>query len=517
MKKTLRLTETELKGLIKKMVYEVLKPSQFRKYASEFDKEKYSEIFKTLGDKYSHDRNYYRIYIPLQSSSEEGPVSETQKEVTKFLEDNSYKVLDYVKGNAKYGESKNITTIGKALTRLKADALMKKFVSDESRKALTSDASNLLVVISRHPYDIAGSDTDRNWTNCMTMGHSDSPRVVKLNDELKELQYKLELLEAEYSNTPGFTKTKSSPVSDEDEENYLYVHTKEFLSSPLYKVIKRIDEINKELEERKEEGQNAKYLIHDVKEGSLISYLIRSDDKNIQNPIAVLNIKPYVDEHGYDFILVSDNNMYGQGRPEFKSTVDSVLKEINGENVKGGYYCLNKNIYNDSGNSRIFVSDIDLDKFITASENYFKTNVRPIIEWEYNRQIHPAIDSAFDAYSSEYDMDMDEFYEHENEIIKYINSKKQNELDYYINTGDYQLREEDVYYSYDLFKKIYPKDKDNVDKFVKYHFGLEEKDGDERYRVDYIDENTIEDMYLHIYNTVFEYLQENFPPEDIQY
>ena len=178
MKKTILLNESDFKKIIKKIVVEALKPSQFRKYVKEFNKERYSDIFKTLGDKYGHDKNYHRIYIPLLVSVPQGPVSDIQKEVTKFLEHHGYKVLDYVKGTTKYGDSKNTTTIGKVLTRLKSDVLMKRFISDESRKALTSDTSNLMVVISRHPYDIAGSDTDRNWTNCMTMGHSDSPRVA---------------------------------------------------------------------------------------------------------------------------------------------------------------------------------------------------------------------------------------------------------------------------------------------------------------------------------------------------
>lgn len=36
---------------------EALKPSQFRKYVKEFDKDRYSEIFKEIGDKYEHDKN----------------------------------------------------------------------------------------------------------------------------------------------------------------------------------------------------------------------------------------------------------------------------------------------------------------------------------------------------------------------------------------------------------------------------------------------------------------------------
>ena len=44
--------------------------------------------------------------------------------------------------------------------------------------------------------------------------------------------------------------------------------------------------------------------------------------------------------------------MYGNGRPEFKKTVDSILDEINGSDV-GGYYCLKENIYVDSQRENI--------------------------------------------------------------------------------------------------------------------------------------------------------------------
>jgi len=333
----------------------------------------------------------------------------------------------------------------------------------------------------------------------MTMGHSDSPRVAKLNEELKELQYKLELLEAEYSNTPGFKKVKSAPNED-GEDTHGYLMTKEFLLSPLYKLIKRIGEVNSELEDRKEEGQNAKYLIHDVKEGSLISYLIRSDDKNIQNPIAVLNVKPYVKEHGENFILVSDNNMYGQGRPEFKSTVDSILNEINGDVEAGGYYCLSNKIYADSQPRRIFSMDKDVNKFYVAAQNYLKNNIEPIVESAFEDNLPSAIDSAFEAYSSENDIDFDELYEFEDSIKILINSQKQSIIDLIVRTGDFNITEADVYFSYDLFKKIYPKDKDNVEKFVKYYFK------DNQLEISSIDDMLQEDLF----SIIMGYLDDNF-------
>lgn len=326
----------ERKNLIRKiLLQEALKPSQFRKYVKAFNRERYTNIFKSLGDKYEHDRSYYRIYIPLGKEEKSGPVSVVEKEVVDFLNQNGYQVLDYIKGIVKFGEAKNTTTIGKVLTRLKADDLMKKFVSDESRKALTSDAENLMVVISRHPYDIAGSDTDRNWTNCMTLGHAGSDRVEKLYLEREKLINRYKEMT---NNSLDLPKNPQMDTPEMKIQNII-----------LYR---KISGLEGEIEGRKESGENTKYLIHDVKEGSLISYLIKKTDKNIENPIAVLNIKPYInDNNPDDFILISDNTMYGNGRPEFKKVVDSILDEINGP--IGGYYCLKKGLYVDSQNERI--------------------------------------------------------------------------------------------------------------------------------------------------------------------
>ena len=271
---------------------EALKPSQFRKYVDIFDKERYKDIFKEIGDKYEHDKNYYRVYIPFVKDEIKGYISKTHEDVEKFLNDNSCTLIDYIKGKAKFNDSKNETTIGKILTRLKNDKLNIEFQSDEKRKALANE-DDLLIVISRHPYDIAGSDTDRNWTNCMTIGTDNSNRLTKLMYD--------------YENT------KSEDT---------------------------LSKINK----YKQNGANVKYLIHEVKEGSLISYLIKSNDKNINNPLAVLNIKPYSNEK--QNILATSKNMYGTKRPEFKNIVDNILDEYFNKNVVGKFY-INKKVYND--------------------------------------------------------------------------------------------------------------------------------------------------------------------------
>jgi hypothetical protein len=278
--------------------FEALKPSQFREYVKEFDRNRYLDIFKKIGDKYDHDRNYYRVYIPLIKKPIKGYISDTHKEVDSFLKDNNCQLLDYIKGKAKFNDSKNETTIGKLLTKLKNEDLNKKFISDEKRKSLSID-DELSVVISRHPYDIAGSDTDRNWTNCMTIGTDKSNRLTKIMDE--------------------YEKTKRKELLDK-------------------------------IQDYKRDGANVRYLMDEVREGSLISYLIKSSDKNIENPLAVLNIKPYEGENE-EVALFSSNNMYGKKRDDFKKTVDLILDEY--FNNYSGQFKINSKVYNDGEESRL--------------------------------------------------------------------------------------------------------------------------------------------------------------------
>ena len=380
---------------------EALNPSQFRKYVNAFDKERYADIFKQIGDDYEHDRNYYRVYIPLEKVKQTGYISNTHKMVDQFLNDNGLEIVDYVDGTAKYksddksirkndeitnqevklvganvkqglytiedalniaremnldlvetsdkgnqsicqvidynkyiqDKSKEVRTVkvGQILQRLKNDKLGLAFTSDEKRKALTStEGEDLMVVISRHPYDIAGSDTDRDWTNCMTIGTSKSNRLTKLMDELEKVGSESEKLE-----------------------------------------------LKAKIDGYKRNGENVKYLIHEVKEGSLISYLIKSSDRNIERPLGVLNIKPHINRSKKsESILASSSKMYGLGRPEFKLTVDDILDKYFNKDIKGHTFKINKKVYDDDdGQDLVFFDRMkteDILKYFKISK--FKIN-----------------------------------------------------------------------------------------------------------------------------------------------
>jgi len=332
---------------------EALKPSQFRRFVQAFNKERYTDIFK----KYDGDKNHYRIYLPLKGETLNTNTG-TEKEVTDYLVNAGYEVIDYVKGICKFKDAKNPSKVGQVLTKLgakdnEAKRLMKSFVEDENRKAGSKE--QLMVVISRHPYDIAGADTDRDWTNCMTMAHGTSERVTKKQDEVEKLRRELRQVKQEWQT---LEQEIDEIKLDSDNINRFVPNIDKGkklseLQGKETDISDRINALESDIDDRTETGANARYLLYDVKEGSLVSYLVRKDDLDIKNPVSVLNIKPYVRETDDDkkvdkddFVLVSDTEMYGKKVSVFKSTVDAWLDEVNG--AKYGRFTLNPVLYADS-------------------------------------------------------------------------------------------------------------------------------------------------------------------------
>lgn len=346
------------------MFSEALLPSQFRRYAKAFDKERYSDIFA----QYPGDRNKYRIYLPLKGDAEfltDDPEEEsTEQAIVSLLKKAGYEVLDYVKGTCKHMDAKNPSKIGQVLTKLgatdyNAKRLMKDFVEDENRKAGSKE--DLMVIISRHPYDIAGADTDRDWTNCMTMAHAGSERVQKKQAELDKIRKEMTKVKQDWQTAEQeLDELKHARMADKEsrpskEDIDAAEERERELKNRFTNLEDREENLKQEIEERTETGANAKYLLYDVKEGSLIAYLVRKDDKNINKPVSVLNIKPYIrstwkdDEETLDyddFVLVSDNSMYGKKVPAFKDTVDDWLDGIN--KAKYGDFKLKPMLYSDS-------------------------------------------------------------------------------------------------------------------------------------------------------------------------
>lgn len=247
----------KLTNIFTKLV-EALKPSEYRPYVKNWDKKRYEELFK---NHQSADKHHFRIYLPLHG--EKKPVHPLP-EVVSAVKDAGYEIMDYLTGIAsKVGDPKRQIKIGKLL---KDPEVQNKFANDPQRRS--SKNAEFYVVISRHPYDIAGMSTDRGWKSCMNL----------------------------------------------------------------------------------KDGVNRHYVALDVKEGTLIAYVVKSDDKNINRPVGRVLIKPFVNiSNSEEIALGVENRVYGTDVPGFRQQVVKWADEINNTKDLNGVFTLSNKLYNDGG------------------------------------------------------------------------------------------------------------------------------------------------------------------------
>lgn len=164
-----KFKELELNNSIQEQIYEALTLKQARPYIKawkESGMEKYlKHLFPTKD----------RLYFPLLTDGKLIQLKDSKHSarIEKTLKDLGYSIEDYHMGVCTKDDDpkkKNIFKIGKILNKYEKFEELKIFNEDESRdKVRQLGRTDLLVVISRHPYDIAGMSTDRGWTSCMNL------------------------------------------------------------------------------------------------------------------------------------------------------------------------------------------------------------------------------------------------------------------------------------------------------------------------------------------------------------
>jgi hypothetical protein len=134
--------------------------SDYKKWGAKFNKDLYKSIFQ----RYTKKKNAYRIYLPIGEHYTESH-TRPLPEVVKALDDLGYIIEDYTTGLAIKADKskKNPVRIGKLLNN--QPELLKKYAEHKHSLGIKG-SSELVVVISRHPYDIMGMSTDRGWTSC---------------------------------------------------------------------------------------------------------------------------------------------------------------------------------------------------------------------------------------------------------------------------------------------------------------------------------------------------------------
>jgi hypothetical protein len=159
---------------------------------------KYSGAYNKRLDEVFGGKNRLISRITIDYSNIDSPL---MKKINDLLDDDGYTVGDmesYIKGVAykitgndgfynKIVDSKNPVKIGKLLQKYEADGQIEVTDRKDGKKTtkwitgkpllhefkndpIRSSNGEFLLVISRHPYDIAGASTDRSWTSCMDLG-----------------------------------------------------------------------------------------------------------------------------------------------------------------------------------------------------------------------------------------------------------------------------------------------------------------------------------------------------------
>jgi hypothetical protein len=180
--------------------------------------------------------------------------------------------------------------------------LLKLYMNDPARQGYRQGQQELTVVISRHPYDVAGQSTNRGWTSCMNLGTG--------------------------------SQTDSSG-------NYT-------------------------LDQRgNRRGIMAHYVPLDIRHGTMVAYLITADDTNIQNPLARVSIKPFRHlgkEH--EVALGVEDKVYGTAPAEFVQVVTDWVNRVNASKKLNGIFELDPDLYADSDDNRRAVGNlVDLDQY----------------------------------------------------------------------------------------------------------------------------------------------------------
>lgn len=136
-----------------------------------------------------------RVEYPLVSRGDETP----HPDVEEHLNKNGFHITDYVAGKAKDKYNRE-TNIGKALTKTKADDHIKSAFDNDPNRQQKSKGS-LKVVISHHPYDVAGMTSGhQSWVEQSCMNFDSGAYRNTLPDDVREGTHVAYLTDSEDHN-----------------------------------------------------------------------------------------------------------------------------------------------------------------------------------------------------------------------------------------------------------------------------------------------------------------------------
>jgi hypothetical protein len=312
---------------------EAIKLSQYRKVmkgVSSDYKEKYTEWFE----------GKWRIFLPLNNA----PVDPIYHKINLKIGEKNWEIADWKGGLAKSKTSNKIMSIAKILNSL-GDTELKLQFDNRFKGKVAADEDDYTVVISRHPYDIAGMSTDRAWQSCKHLEDGCNKHyipteieagaliayVIKTSD-IKNVRYKstnvFTIWTMMTSNNTKYHEMVDKLVEkgfsvDEDELSEIEFYSKVYIEvETTTKMAKVLAEPNGSLIGSDEFFKKVDSLVK-VKEVGQRKLDI------LANPISRLLIIPVVDNDDETALYVGDK-FYGKSVKGFKEIVEDWVYEQQG-------------------------------------------------------------------------------------------------------------------------------------------------------------------------------------------
>ena len=333
-----------------------------------------------------------RIYIPFSPIEEQSSLAASDQEVIEILQQGGCDQIDYRKGYCQQGG--RTWKISKFLERIRKQELI-----DLRQKA---EAGQL--------YNIERSLTETNdyYNGLLQQFINSSQRVGKLTNEFTVV----------ISQNPHDVASMST---DRDWTSCMELG----------------------------EGSHHEAVFCEVQLGSLVAYLVRKEDVDINNPLARIHIKRFENRYGESY-AVQEQSVYGNELPGF---AELVRQWLNGkqQNMRPGMYRRMGGEWSDTFDKEMLIGPTktkDIIKWLRREDPDAKYNtwtVEDELASDYNTEVK-------DMYEQEALMDNTKTFTDEKEAEAYL-LKLESEI-----WGDEDSREEMENYGWDSWNRRDPDD-----------------------------------------------------------
>lgn len=147
-------------------------------------------------------------------------------------------------------------------------------------------------------------------------------------------------------------------------------------------------------------GSNKKFIKKDLAKGTLVAYLVKDTDKNINNPTARIALRPMNRKGDKESTILQLGPIYGTATHGFSDTVQEVVELFNAP-AKSGMYELATGLYDDAGDFGILHIHAESDETEIRSmlKKLGPTELRSAVE---NLTSQRAITAIFNSDEAEY-------------------------------------------------------------------------------------------------------------------